>query len=211
MAQSPADILVPMSVAAFCAFGLVVAGQLGMTVGTPPSETAATTPASEPLARWRAQPVADKALERIGFGSCLVQGRPQPIWKAIIGARPQTFVMMGENVYGDFKEADGGKLKAAYTAQLDGADFRKAIASIPMLATWDDHDYGLNDGGADFAHQVVAAKLFETFWAGSGTLEGVRGPGIAYARTFGPEGQRVQIIMLDTLSLIHISEPTRRH
>ena len=198
MSQSPADILVPLSVVAFCAVGLAVAGQLDMKAGTPPSAIAATSEAFEPRARWRAQPDADAALVRIGFGSCLVQGRPQPIWKAVIATRPQTFVMMGDNVYGDFNTADGATLEAAYAAQLSGADFRRAIASIPMLATWDDHDYGLNDGGSDFPHKAVAAKLFETFWAGSGTLDGVRGPGIAYARTFGPEGRRVQFIMLDT-------------
>ena len=207
MAQSPADILVPMSVVALCAVGLAVAGQLGIKAGTPPPETAATTPASEPLARWRAQPDAGTALLRIGFGSCLVQGRPQPIWSAVIAAQPQTFVMMGDNVYGDFNTTDGARLEAAYAAQFNGADFQRAIASIPMLATWDDHDYGLNDGGADFAHRAVAETLFETFWAGSGTLQGVRGPGIAYARTFGPEGRRVQFIMLDTRSF---RSPLRR-
>jgi len=200
MSQSPADILVPLSVVAFCAVGLAVAGQLDMKAGRPPSAIAAITPASQSQARWRAQPDADTALERIGFGSCLVQGRPQPIWSAVIAARPQTFVMMGDNVYGDFNAADGARLEAAYAAQLGGADFQRAFASIPMLATWDDHDYGLNDGGSDFARKAVAARLFETFWAGSGTLDGVRGPGIAYARTFGPVGQRVQFIMLDTRS-----------
>ena len=79
MSQSPADILIPLSVVAFCAVGLAVAGQLDMQAGTSPSAIAATSQASVPRARWRAQPDADTVLERIGFGSCLVQGRPQPI------------------------------------------------------------------------------------------------------------------------------------
>ena len=154
-----------------------------------------------PIARpaWR-QLASSTELTRIGFGLCLVQGRPQAIWSAVIAARPQLFLMMGDNVYGDFDTKDGARLAAAYGQVARDADLTRAAASMPMLAIWDDHIFGLNDGGSEFAHKGVAVRMFASFWAGSGTLDGTRGPGIAYGRTFGPEGRRVQVVMLDTRS-----------
>ena len=37
----------------------------------------------------------------IGFGSCLDQNLPQPIWKEIKAQNPEVFIMLGDNVYGD--------------------------------------------------------------------------------------------------------------
>ena len=202
MTRSIGDYLVPLSVAAFCAAGLIATAQLKpqKSVGARGQSAPPHDGATAGAVAWKRPPEPGTALTRIGFGSCLVQSRPQPIWEAVIAARPQAFLMMGDNVYGDFKTADGAKLKEAYEALSTAEAFRRAAGALPMLATWDDHDYGLNDGGADFAHKAVAQRLFEAFWTGSGTREGIKGPGIAYAREFGPDGRRVQIIMLDTRS-----------
>ena len=65
-----------------------------------------------------------------------------------------------------------------------------------MLATWDDHDYGLNDAGGSFALKGWAETIFETYW---GSSDEVRArPGVYDSLIVGPEGQRTQIIMLDT-------------
>ena len=64
------------------------------------------------------------------------------------------------------------------------------------MATWDDHDFGLNDAGGSFPMRRWAETLFETFWASS---EAVRSrPGIYESTITGPEGKRVQVILLDT-------------
>ena len=213
MQQALAESLAPVSVLAICAVGLVAAGLLGADPQTQRQtktsrSSGATNIGAPGISDWRArltqkwqpQPAADKPLTRIGFGSCLHQRYPQPIWQSVIAARPETFVMMGDNVYGDVKSPDLRELVSAYAAQSSHEGFAAARAAMPFLATWDDHDYAKNDGGADFKFRDGATRVFETFWKGSGTLETVRGPGIAYARTFGPEGQRVQFLMLDTRS-----------
>ena len=38
---------------------------------------------------------------RIGFGSCLHQSRPQPIWKPVLALKPDVFVLLGDNIYAD--------------------------------------------------------------------------------------------------------------
>lgn len=149
-----------------------------------------------PATPWLAV-AADKTLTRIGVGSCLDQRYPQPIWTGILKREPELFLMIGDNVYGDIKNPDGRELATAYGKQLQHPEFREARARLPMVGIWDDHDYGLNDGGGDYAHRELAADLFKAYWQ---MTEGQGRGGVYHSRIVGPEGRRVQIIMLDTRS-----------
>lgn len=207
---------VPLAVLAFAAFLLFrdvgVAEQAGPTsemvmaqagegasagAGIVLGDAVASLPDVMPPTPWMTLD-PEAVLTRIGVGSCLSQRHPQPIWSGILGLsdRPDVFLMIGDNVYGDVKSPDLYELSTAYRSQGRQPEFAKARAAFPFLATWDDHDYGRNDGGADFIHRVEAAKLFKSFWA----LDTGRpsDQGIFYARTIGPVGKRVQLIFLDT-------------
>jgi alkaline phosphatase D len=153
--------------------------------------------AATPATPWRTLD-PETRLTRIGIGSCLSQRHPQPIWQGVRTAKPQLFLMVGDNVYGDIKSADKRELAEAYAEQLKQPEFAAARAELPFLGIWDDHDYGLNDAGKDFVHREAAEALFRAFW--SLPAEPGRGGGVYYARVYGPPGQRVQIIMLDTRS-----------
>lgn len=150
--------------------------------------------------KWSPLPPAEVPLTRIAFGSCLHQSKPQPIWHSVISKQPQLFLMLGDNVYGDIKSPDHRELRKAYADLAAHPDFTKAREALPVLATWDDHDYGSNDAGAEFVHRAAGRDYFRNFWDGSGSVIGEDPEGIYYARTFGPAGKRVQIIMLDTRS-----------
>lgn len=66
------------------------------------------------------------------------------------------------------------------------------------MATWDNQDYGTHNGGADFEMKEVSKKLFLDFFGEPAESERRQRAGIYDAKVFGPEGQRVQIILLDT-------------
>lgn len=138
-------------------------------------------------------------LTRIAFGSCNHQSAPQHMWAQIAAQNPQLFLMIGDNVYGDNGwDGDAGleSLRASYALQASHPEFSGFRAKVPMMATWDDHDYGLNDAGGSFPMRRWAEDLFETFW---GSSDAVRArPGIYESRITGPEGKRVQVILLDT-------------
>jgi alkaline phosphatase D len=178
----------------------IAAGALGWFVVSDGAMTNAASQAAAgndvaPETPWR-RLVPDTRLTRIAFGSCLDQNNPQPIWRAVFSRDPQLFLMIGDNVYGDIKSLDGRELTVAYLRQLANAEFSAARERLAMLATWDDHDYGANDAGADFAHRAFSEDLFRRFWQ----LEERGGPGIAFSRMIGPPEARVQIVMLDTRS-----------
>ena len=139
---------------------------------------------------------AEDPLSRIAFGSCANEHRPQPVWEAINDTKPQLFIFMGDNVYVD--SADPAKLKESYEtfAAVPGvADLRE---STPILATWDDHDYGKNDVGAEWEGKEAAKEAFMEFFDTPNDSPLRQRGGVYDAKIFGPEGKRVQVIMLDT-------------
>ncbi len=49
-------------------------------------------------------PQGDRELTRIAFGSCAKSDKPQPIWDAVLAARPDLFIFLGDNVYLDTRD-----------------------------------------------------------------------------------------------------------
>lgn len=144
-----------------------------------------------------AEPGAGPALRRIGLGSCADQDKPQLIWDAALAARPELFVFGGDNVYASQQPWSRAALDAAYATQARVPGFARLRQAVPHLAIWDDHDYGLNDGGAEFAHKPSSKDAFLDFWQVPPGDERRHREGLYTARSFGPAGQRVQVILLD--------------
>jgi len=143
-------------------------------------------------------PAADRALTRIALGSCADQRDRQPIWDAIHGWRPELMLMAGDNVYGDSFASDLLELREAYLAADRVPGFARMKRELPVAAIWDDHDYGVNDAGAEFPWKQRSKDLFCAFW-GVAADDPRRGrDGLFHARIFGPPGRRVQVILLDT-------------
>ena len=96
-----------------------------------------------------ALPGPQDTVRRIAFGSCANQNTPMPIMQSIRDRKPDVFVMLGDNVYGDADSGDPSlpELRDAYATLAQHKDFRPLTQEIPVLPIWDDHDYGDNDGG----------------------------------------------------------------
>ena len=97
--------------------------------------------AAQPIA---AQP-AGRSLQRIAFGSCAEQHKPQPVWDAVIAEDPDLFLFLGDNIYADTEDMELMQAKYAELGAQPG--YQKLLENCPVLATRDDHDYGVNDGG----------------------------------------------------------------
>jgi alkaline phosphatase D len=138
----------------------------------------------------------EKPLSRIAFGSCAEQHRPQPIWDAVVAARPELFLFLGDNIYADTEDMEA--FWAKY--QLLGAQpgYQKLKETCPILATWDDHDLGANDAGGEYPKKKEAQKLFLDFFGVPEDSPRRRQEGVYYSQVFGPKDQRVQIILIDT-------------
>ena len=132
----------------------------------------------------------------LGFGSCARQERPQPIWDTINAARCDAFVLLGDNIYADTSDPAVFREKYALLAAMPG--FAKLRQTTPLFATWDDHDYGINDGGAGFPGAGAAQRAFCDFFQVPASSPLRTTPGVCDCVNLGPDGKRVQIILLDT-------------
>ncbi len=149
-------------------------------------------------------PAAETTLRRILVGSCNNEEMENPTLAQIAREEADLFLMVGDNVYGDMNgraylnnQPDLDELRASFAEFASRPEFQAVRAAHPMMVTWDDHDYGANDAGANFPFRGWAERIHETFW-GLEDTEAASHDGVHYAKTFGPEGRRTQVIMLDT-------------
>ncbi len=158
--------------------------------------SAAETATLHAAASDRVSARPELVISTIGFGSCAKQDRPQPIWDTINAERCDAFVLLGDNIYADTSDPAVFRKKYALLAAMPG--FAKLRQTTPLFFTWDDHDYGTNDGGADFPGAAVAQKEYCDFFQVPATSPLRTTPGVYDCVTLGPVGKRVQLILLDT-------------
>lgn len=152
---------------------------------------------------WAAGAIAaEQPVTRIGFGSCYKPEKSTVLWEAVEAFNPQIWLWLGDNVYADIIDGEYYKKnlpKDAFTLAYDRLGKSEGIAtlkSLPpghMMATWDDHDFGLNDAGQGWERKQEAKHAFQKFWGGE-----ERADGVYSSRDFGPEGRRIRVILLDT-------------
>jgi alkaline phosphatase D len=153
----------------------------------------------------KALPASDAVISRVLLGSCLDEEKgPSAALMSLASEEADLFLMVGDNVYGDrdgraysANEADLDELRESFADLAAREDFQAVRQNVPMMVAWDDHDYGANDSGKEFPFRGYAERIHEVFWGLEDEDVG-QWPGTYYARTFGPEGQRTQVIMLDT-------------
>ncbi len=152
--------------------------------------------AAEPADPVHRVPAPDAVIRRIAVGSCLRQERPAPILRAVAATRPDLLLLLGDNVYADTD--DPARMRAAYAALAAIPEYRALVAAAPVMATWDDHDFGADDAGADWPFKRGAKEILLDFFDEPATSPRRSRDGIYDARVFGPPGRRVQVILLDT-------------
>ena len=140
----------------------------------------------------------------IAFGSCLRQWKAQPVWDGILAADPGLFVYLGDNVYTDtgpyrFRD-EPGRITEAYAELAGNPGFQRLRASVPILATWDDHDYGANNAGAEYPFKQESKQAFMDFFAIPQDSPLHRRDGIYRSETIDTPAGRVQVLLLDTRS-----------
>ncbi len=132
----------------------------------------------------------------VAFGSCCEQHRPAPIWKTIAAQRPDVFVFMGDNVYANAEEERG--LVEAYQMLAESSGYAELRADVPVVATWDDHDFGRDDAGAEYPLKDASQRVMLDFFGEPADSPRRRQQGVYTSYVLGPPGRRLQIVLLDT-------------
>jgi alkaline phosphatase D len=134
----------------------------------------------------------------IAFGSCNDEDEPQEMWKEVLAQKPNLWIWGGDNVYADTQ--DMASLKAKYDKQKSNPDYQKLMHVCPITGTWDDHDYGVNDGGRFYSKKNESKKYLLDFLGIEKTNKAWKHRGVYNSFSIGGDKQRIKIINLDTQS-----------
>ncbi len=137
-----------------------------------------------------------KVLSRIAFGSCAHQDQPQPIWDAVVADEPDLFIFLGDNIYGDTEDMEEMREKYGLLGAQPG--YQLLRDTCPVIATWDDHDFGANDAGMSYPMKRESQREFLNFFGAAENDPRRRRDGVYMSWTYGPKGRRVQVILLDS-------------
>ena len=153
--------------------------------------------------RWighdvRADPpeaVEERLLSDIVFGSCLDQTE-HPMLDRTLMIPMDLFLFLGDNIYADTSDME--VMRRKYDALKKSRFFQSLRHKTPLMATWDDHDFGPNDGGANYAKRRESQQQFYNWLDEPADSPRRQQEGVYSSGLFGPEKKRIQIIMLDT-------------
>ena len=134
-------------------------------------------------------------ITKIAFGSCASEKHQLPIFYNVIKHNPDLFIFLGDNIYGDTKNMDS--LKKKYKLLGNKKSFIDLKNKVPILATWDDHDYGWNDIGKFYEYKEESKEIFLQFFDEPASSQRRKHKGIyhSYINKYG--NNKLQIILLD--------------
>lgn len=138
---------------------------------------------------------AEKALQKISFGSCNKSNKAQPMWSIIDQHDPDLWIWLGDIIYADTE--DMAKMKSLYDQQKTQKDYQTFRNKYPVIGIWDDHDYGENDGDKSYPKKAESQQLLLDFLDVPKTADVRKRAGAYQSFTMGADNQKVKIILLD--------------
>ncbi|MEN9699422.1 MAG: hypothetical protein RLZZ301_620 [Bacteroidota bacterium] len=130
------------------------------------------------------------------FGSCQHQEKPLNLLKTVANLQPDAFIYLGDNIYAD--TYDSVKLQQKYQQLAANPDFQALQKSTTIYATWDDHDYGVNDVGKYYPLKEASKRIFLTFFKEPARSNRWKHEGIYTVNYLKYKRIRIQLIVLDT-------------
>lgn len=132
----------------------------------------------------------------IAFGSCNNQTLANPLWTEIEKNKPNVWIWGGDIIYTD--TYDMAFMAENYQKQKTNADYADFTKKVEVLGTWDDHDYGLNDGGVEYSKKTEAQQLFLDFLDVPKNDIRRKQEGVYFAKDYSVNNKTIKIILLDT-------------
>lgn len=134
--------------------------------------------------------------------SCMDDSQHSPaIWLDLLEKAPDFLIFAGDSTYCDmgYSRYEGAaRLWDRFTQARQTLQIYFSPRLVPIFATWDDHDFGKNDAGYDFAHAQASRENFTSFFAMDPQycLPLESGPGVSSAFIVGAQ----QFILMDNRS-----------
>jgi alkaline phosphatase D len=132
----------------------------------------------------------------IAFGSCNKPELENLLWDDVLATRPDVWIWGGDNIYAD--TGDMTRLANMYNAQNQVPGYHKLRIGVPVIGTWDDHDYGLNDGGSEFDAKKESQEVFLDFMGVPAESPRRDREGVYTSHEYNTRFGSVKVLVLDT-------------
>ncbi len=132
----------------------------------------------------------------IAFGSCNKQWKENELWNEILKSNPDVWVWGGDIIYSDTN--DMKVLQENYNEQKQNKSYKNFTSKVEIIGTWDDHDYGVNDGGTEYPEKAASQQLFLDFIDVSADSPRRNQEGVYFSKNYTVDNHSIKIIILDT-------------
>lgn len=132
----------------------------------------------------------------LAFGSCNNQAMHNPMWPEILKNKPDIFVWGGDIIYCD--TYDMKFMSKNYALQKNDSAYQDFIKKVPVIGTWDDHDYGINDGGASYSKKDSVQQIFLDFFDVDPNNPRRSQKGVYFSKKIKINNYSINILLLDT-------------
>jgi alkaline phosphatase D len=133
----------------------------------------------------------------IAFGSCSRQNIPNQRWSEILNHNPHLWIWLGDNIYGDTHNMQ--LMKDKYHQQKSYSGYQELLNSTTsIIGTWDDHDYGVNDGGKNYSQKYESKTLALEFLDVAEDNPVWNHPGLYQSYQYEIDIYKLKVILLDT-------------
>jgi len=133
---------------------------------------------------------------KITFGSCNDEKKSQEFWKPILAQNPTHWYWLGDIVYADTENMS--ELRKMYSHVKEDSNYRKLRTNTAIDGTWDDHDYGLNDGGQEFPKKEESKNELLRFLDLENNSALTSHKGVYHSSLIKTSDMNIKTIFLDT-------------
>lgn len=134
----------------------------------------------------------------IAFGSCnnTKHQSYSELFNDISAQSPNIWIWLGDIVYADTTNLTA--MAAMYRKLKKTPSYKRLRQNTTVLGIWDDHDYGINDGGKNHPTKQGAKQILLDFLDVPRNAPVRKREGAYQSYTFGSAPHSVKIIILDT-------------
>ena len=133
---------------------------------------------------------------KLGIGSCVDQDYPTPAWASLEKESINSFFFLGDNIYGDVPSGRLDNVILSYKKLND--QMPSWLKNTEKLVIWDDHDYGLNDAGANYIYKAESQQIYNDAWNIDQNDPRRSREGIYFSELKDIAGKKILIVGLDT-------------
>ena len=133
---------------------------------------------------------------KLGIGSCVDQDYPTPAWASLEKESINSFFFLGDNIYGDVPSGRLDNVILSYEKLND--QMPSWLKNTEKLVIWDDHDYGLNDAGANYIYKAESQQIYNNAWNIDQNDPRRLREGIYFSELKDIAGKKILIVGLDT-------------